>query len=57
MRMKYVLSSGRKGNTNNSMEKNGDVKFTTVHIADLFNSENPIHKLLIKYVLPAKVTA
>ena len=29
MRMKYVTSSVRKGNTNNSMEKNGYVKFNT----------------------------
>jgi len=29
MRMKCVLSSVRKGNTNNRMEKNGYVKFNT----------------------------
>ena len=29
IRMKYVLCSVRKGNTNNMMEKNGCVKFCT----------------------------
>ena len=53
IRMKYVLCSVRKGNTNNVMEKNGEI----LHIAGLLNSENPIqiqiqtfteHVLLVK---------
>ena len=40
-RMKYVLCSVRKGNTNNMMEKKWLCEI--LHIAGLFNSENPIH--------------
>ena len=53
IRMKYVLCSVRKGNTNNMMEKNG-----YLHIAGLLNSENSIQiqiQTFIKHVLPAKV--
>ena len=57
-RMKYVLCSVRKGNTNNMMEKKWLCEI--LHIAGLLNSENPIHNTtekLIKHVLPAKVRA
>ena len=40
LRMKYVLCSVRKGNTNNMMEKKWQCEI--LHIAGLLNSENPI---------------
>ena len=40
-RMKYVLCSVRKGNTNSMMEKKWLCEI--LHIAGLLNSENPIH--------------
>ena len=58
IRMKYVLCSVRKGNTNNMMEKKWLCEI--LHIAGLLNSENPIQiqtQTFIKHVLPAKVRA
>ena len=58
IRMKYVLCSVRKGNTNNMMEKKWLCEI--LHIAGLLNSENPIQiqtETFIKHVLPAKVRA
>ena len=53
LRMKYVLCSVRKGNTNNMMEKKWLCEILTR--AGLLNSENPIQiqtETFIKHVLP-----
>ena len=58
LRMKYVLCSVRKGNTNDMMEKKWICEI--LHIAGSLNSENPIQiqtETFIKHVLPAKVRA
>ena len=58
LRMKYVLCSVRKGNTNNMMEKKWLCEI--LHIAGLLNSENPIQiqtETFIKHVLLAKARA
>ena len=58
LRMKYVLCSVRKGNTNNMMEKKWLCEI--LHIAGLLKCENPIQiqtETFIKHVLPAKVRA
>ena len=54
--MKYVLCSVQKGNTNNMMEKNGEI----LHIAGLLNSENPVQiqtQTFTEHVLLVKVRA
>ena len=58
LRMKYVLCSVRKGNTNNMMEKKWLCEI--LHIAGLLKCENPIQiqtETFIKHVLLAKVRA